>query len=143
MLSLKNALKQEHNEIRTRFNSPLCWIYKNQYSIHLTHWLSLFPRQNIKIIIFEEWLNNRVILDHEVMQFLGLDNFYFERSAQKTYSIKSIKNKYTQGFLKHLSRPNKMNKKRRQIIAFYIANDIKKTEHLLNKNLDIWKKHDI
>ena len=142
-LSLRNALKKEVKGERTPYNSPLVWVYKNQYSVHLTHWFSLFPENNIKIIIFEEWLNNKKVIDDEVMHFLGFPPLQFNRSMNKTYSMKTIKNQFNKGIFKSNIRYKQINKKKYQMIADYLMEDIEKTEKLINRNLTIWKAYEL
>ena len=71
--SFEIAIEAELTGARTPENSTMCWIYKNQYQKHLESWLSLFPKDKVKIMICEEWsvgLNHGI---HLLDKFLGLE----------------------------------------------------------------------
>jgi Sulfotransferase domain len=70
--NFESAIEAELMGVRTPDNSNRCWIYKNQYQKHLELWLSLFPKDKIKIMICEEWSNGLNHGIHALGAFLGL-----------------------------------------------------------------------
>ncbi len=65
------ALAQELQGTRGPETTPFCWIYKNSYAIHMKHWFDHFPTSQFKVIIFEEWIHNKIQLMGELSKFLG------------------------------------------------------------------------
>lgn len=138
-LTLHRALEEEYKQIRNKHNSTYCWIYKNHYSIHLNHWFSLFPKENIKVIIFEEWTKNKVIINEELMDFLGLKRFNFNfQNAPKNSGIEIAK-RLKNIFSFRRKQYKQITSKEYKLISSYIGEDISKVEIILNRKLDIWK----
>lgn len=114
---LFEALKQELNGDRNPEVTTNCWMYKNSYSIHLNHWFSIFPKDNIKVFIFEDWINNLDKLMQEIEQFLNLPHakisFNYPHSnkgigAPRNIGIhKYMREKFRDGIIKYLV--NKLN----------------------------------
>ena len=68
-IALEDALKAE----LAGMQSNLGLIYQNRYDIHLKHVLSRFPRDKVKVLIFEEWTRD-VPSTYAILQsFLDLD----------------------------------------------------------------------
>ena len=71
-----DAIIEELKDLRKKETSETCWIYNNKYSIHIKHWFTLFPSENIKILIFEEWINDPSKAMRELSFFLNIDSDY-------------------------------------------------------------------
>ncbi len=70
--TFEQAMEAELSGIRSPDTTGRCWIYKNQYQTHLEHWLSFFPRENILILIYEEWTEPVTGNLNPLEEFLGL-----------------------------------------------------------------------
>lgn len=75
--SLKKAIKAELNGERSYLNDHTSWIYKNTYSIHLKRWFDLFPKENILVLIFENWKKNPETALQKISDFLEVDKTRF------------------------------------------------------------------
>ena len=67
------ALGEEQRGLRLPEKTRTCWIYHNQYAFHLRRWLELFPRQQLKVLIFEEWINKPGETIRELCEYLDID----------------------------------------------------------------------
>ena len=144
-LPLKKALSLEKAGERTKVDTPYCWIYKNHYSIHLEHWFSLFPAENVKVIIFEEWINSDV-LQKQVLKFLGLKDFEFDFGVKNRNTGKKYENSWrNRKFFNFLSRKKyrKINAKEYKMIQSYIGSDLQRVEEILGRDLSVWKKSNL
>lgn len=70
--SLEAVIEDELAGRRKPEEDFMCLLYRNRYRIHLEHWLSLFPREQIQILIFEEWTPSPSSAMAEMERFLGL-----------------------------------------------------------------------
>ncbi len=70
--TFENAIEAELSGLRSPDTTGRCWIYKNQYQKHLEHWLSFYPKENLKIIIYEEWIDSIGLTLDPLESFLGL-----------------------------------------------------------------------
>jgi len=66
------AVEEELEGKRTPENSNLCWLYKNQYELHIKKWVSRFPRKNMLFMIYEEWTDPDFNGLKPLEEFLGL-----------------------------------------------------------------------
>jgi hypothetical protein len=141
---LEVAIEEELNGKRTPQNTPLCWIYKNTYSEHVSHWINLFGQEKIKILIFENWVKDVAVLD-DLLVFLGLPKNSLnvteipKRNTGKSISQKSSLSKgwFTSFFKKNPS-PT-MNEHERKIVRAALENDIQSVEKILNIDLSVWR----
>ncbi len=69
----EKAIEEELIGNRSPENSNLCWLYKNQYEIHIKKWVARFPRKNILLLIYEEWTNPNGSGLKSLEKFLGLE----------------------------------------------------------------------
>lgn len=53
--SFENAIEAELSGLRTPDTTGRCWLYMNQYQKHFEHWLSFYSKEQICILIYEEW----------------------------------------------------------------------------------------
>ena len=68
------ALDEERRGLRRPEMTRMCWIYHNRYAFHLSRWLELFPRHQIKVLIFEEWIHKPEETIQELCEFLNIES---------------------------------------------------------------------
>lgn len=70
-LSFENALEEEDNRIKSNWG-PF-WHYRNKgfYGTHLERYYNLFPKENIKVIFYENFVKNQGETLIEILNFLG------------------------------------------------------------------------
>lgn len=79
--TFEQALDEEISGKRKPETTGRCWIYKSQYQIHLDTWFSLFPREQILVLIMEEWI------DYPEGGLAPLEDFLkLERHSLRNYS---------------------------------------------------------
>jgi len=134
------------------------------YYEQVKRYLESFPRQNVKIILYENFKNYPEEILKEIFEFLNVDKNYLPNLGQK-YNVSAIpkypkfnqivkkvyirlksfipekisnnlKKKYKDVFLKRKKRPLSMGEK--QILLEYFKDDIEKLSKLINKDLSIW-----
>ncbi len=66
------AVEEELTGGRSPDKSDLCWLYKNQYELHIKKWVSNFPRKNMLFLIYEEWTDPSGEGLKPLEEFLGL-----------------------------------------------------------------------
>jgi len=146
------------------------WARNNlRYSRNIKRYLKYFKRENIHIIIFEEFFNNNTQKEFDKLcYFLEISqmtsefkNFnpktkvknrwihwiYFKVNPEKRYSflnnipnfsVKLLKSVYK--FLAFGKKQKcKITKEEKEKILYWYEDEIKKTEKLLGRNLDIWR----
>ena len=89
--SFEIAIREELDGRRNIQNNPMCWLYRNDYSIHLKRWFSLFPRENIHIEIFEEWTKDTPAGISRIEHFIGVEPQDLE---QKDVLVQNTSAKY-------------------------------------------------
>ncbi|MFB6226508.1 MAG: sulfotransferase [Candidatus Paceibacteria bacterium] len=153
--SFKKAIKEEYTGNRSPENSPMCWIYKNSYATHLKKWYSIFEEEQVKIIIFEKWINNTKSTLKEICNFLEVDSEFefneIDKKKNKAKTPRSIKindwyheyfkNSFLGRIIKKINlRPGypKMNKKTKSYATKIFKPKIKKLEEIIDKDLSSW-----
>lgn len=53
----------------------LCWLYRNRYSTHVANWLEHFPRSQVLVLVFEDWVRDPVYACRDIETFLEIDAF--------------------------------------------------------------------
>lgn len=71
--SFLDSLQEEREGRRTPQQTRMCWIYHNSYTVHLRRWFELFPRDQIKVLIFEEWTQRPQQTLRDLLEFLEVD----------------------------------------------------------------------
>lgn len=71
--TFEHAMEAELSGLRSPDTTGRCWIYKNQYQTHLDHWLSFYPKENILVLIYEEWTDPITGNLNPLEEFLGLE----------------------------------------------------------------------
>ncbi len=133
----------------------------------VNRYLEIFPKENVKIIIFEEFKKKPKKVFWEILKFLNLRKDY-NVDLTKKYNISNIpKNPKLHKKIKFIAIPFKrilpdkiknkiknfynkfifvekkiyLTKKEKSQIFKFFENDINKLEHLLNMDLSIWKEN--
>ena len=165
--SFRQVIDEEISGKRTPEDIGACWLYKNMYPVHLKPWLENFPDDQVKIIIFEEWIQDPKDTLQEICGFLGVEsNHDFsevlgeEKNSSRIYRSKVLKYFYRKNpllkyvyrnhvldnrledFLKKITHqsgyPN-MSDETRRFVYEQLEDDIGETEELLGRDLDVWK----
>lgn len=165
--SFRKVIEEEINQKRTPEETPACWLYKNKYSIHLKPWFENFPDNQIKIIIFDKWIQEPETILEEICEFLEVDSSYDfsdvldeEKNSSKICKSKLLKYAYRKNpLLKYFYRNHvldtrledlvkkfthqdgypDMSKETREFVYEQLEDDIEETEELLGRDLDVWK----
>jgi hypothetical protein len=138
--TLENALKKELKGIRTKHNSVYCWIYKNNYLLHIQKWLNYFPET--KFILFEELIKNPNKILNTVLNKMGLDDYEFKTAAaKKNQGNRYFKKWRSNNPLKYLfsKYPSKITENQKSLLSELLLKDIDKIEELTQLDLGIWK----
>lgn len=70
--SLGEAIEEELGGRRKPSETPFCLVNNNRYSVHLERWFETFDRDQIQVLIFEEWIEEPEETLDEVCTFLGV-----------------------------------------------------------------------
>lgn len=71
--NFEQAIEEELAGTRTPEKTPICPLYLSHYKTHLEHWLSCFPRENIHILIMEEWTTSPAKTLKDIETFVGAE----------------------------------------------------------------------
>ena len=136
-------------------------INEGMYSESVKRYLEVFGPQQVKIIIFEEWISNTKDTIEEILRFLGLDNsvINFKNTAHNQFIglpgpaaqiiitnslvakiAKKMVSQPTRKFLKHKfllkKQPKpKMNEDEREVLVKFYYDDVKKLQTILGRKL--------
>jgi hypothetical protein len=138
--TLENAIEIELNGIRTNQNSVYCWIYKNNYLLHIQKWLTYFG--DTKFILFEELIKNPNKVLNPVLNSIGLDDHNFiTQAAKKNEGNRYFKKWRNNNPLKYLfsKYPSKITENQKSLLSDLLLKDIDKLEELTQLDLGIWK----
>jgi hypothetical protein len=139
------------------------WARASCYHEALQAYYEIFSREQIKVVIFEEWVNNTGPVLKDIYQFLGVDHS-FNIDAKIKYQagrpnwpgipptsklrkIKSILpiqtlmtvNKVKRFFTKDMS---ELKSEERQEMYSWYSDDIIKLQELLQRDLSVWRNAD-
>lgn len=147
--------------------SPL-YFYKDKgfYYKQLKRYFELFPKENIKVLLFEDVVKNPTTTTQEIFSFLGVDSNFIPDTKQKTnvsgtpkgvfgWLIMNLRyynlipniafSKYLPNFLVNFifqsaySKPEKLDAKlKRELTEKYFKQDILQLENLIKKDLSHW-----
>lgn len=73
--TFEEAVDLEMRGVRRPESHGLCWLYRNHYAEHMGHWLSLFPRENVLVLVFEEWIDQPEKGMRAIEEFLGVPHY--------------------------------------------------------------------
>ena len=160
-ISFSDVIKHESDELKKRMMYSGV-ILDSLYSDYVKKYQDVFGKDNVKIIIFEEWANHEKDTVMEVLQFLGINssnfkfkkitshNEYFESRSDLTASIIRDKNiaimssllpyvirrKISEIFLinKNANKPKLLNSDEFFLESLF-KNDILNLEQILGKSL--------
>lgn len=165
--SFLEVCREESRGSRTIEGEEVCYLYKNNYPVHLRPWFENFPDNQIKIIIFEEWIQNPESVLEEICEFLNVDSTYDfsdvvneQKNSSRIYRSRMVKYVYRKNpMLKYIYRnyfldtkledivknvthrdgyPD-MSEETREFVYKQLEDDIEETEELLGRDLDVWK----
>ena len=148
------AIKKEVGGKRSYKRDKCCWLYRNSYSLHIEKWLELFSRSQIKIIIFEEWINEKEKTANDLFEFLGVDrnvgiNVNKKKNVGKSVMsdrLAVLRRKYLSDTLlgelvstinRSRGRPEP-SKCEREWLFELLKDDINNLEHILDRSLKVW-----
>lgn len=80
--SLRLAIVDELEGRRDYKTNKGSYLYNSNYLIHIEKWLSLYPKSQLHIMIFEEWLKNPAVEFKKLFEFL---------EVTKNFQIPSLK----------------------------------------------------
>lgn len=129
VLSLKDQLQKELSN-PDQVSPAGRLLYKNNYPLHLENWFSHFNQDQLKVLIFEDWLRQPKLAMEEIESFLGLEPFsYILESGKVNPSKKSVL---------PWKRQKLKNETRSQLNKLF-SPQIERLELLLNRSLAPWK----
>ncbi len=164
--NFEDAFKAE--ELREKENWSPLYYYKSKglYFQQLSRYYQIFPKKNIKIILFRDLINDPQNITKEVMKFLNIDSSFSPNTTNKAnmsgipkglfgwllmkfryYNlIPNIEfNKYLPNFILNIifslvySKPQKIDAKLcKKLTEKHYREDILKLEKLTDKNLQHW-----
>lgn len=139
---------------------------KGYYYDQLKRYYNLFPKENIKVLLFEEVINDPVTTSQEIFEFLNVDNTFIPNTKQKVnvsgapkglfgWLIMKLRqynlipdiqfSKYLPPFIiksifnAAYKKPEPLNKKLKQKLTHqFYKNEITKLEKLIHKDLSHW-----
>ena len=162
------AINEEANRIENNWSPLYHYINQGYYYTQLKKYYEIFPRNNIKVVLFSELTKNKNKCLKEICEFLNVnENFNF--SKEKKTNVSGIpkgllgwfimKLRYysllpnivysdilPKSFISFISKiiykkPEKLNKKLiNELTNKYYKNDILKLEQLISKDLSHWLK---
>lgn len=160
-LSLKDALNAQNQRLKD--NWEWVWQYINiaMYSEQVEYYMKNFDKDNIKIIIFEDFINNIEVEFENILTFLNLNkeevNLHKTHNKSGNPKSKSLQKlvlnknplvmllkKMTPKQLKDkISNANidtvKISEEDINLLRPHFEEDIKKLESILNRDLSIWR----
>jgi hypothetical protein len=157
----ERAIIMEHARMRKDHfkKNHLSYLSRGFYSEQVKRYLSIFPFDNVKVIIFEEFITNMKPHMKDILAFLGCDELGFtftirrDRVHEGDLSIgqylKAVKiggdfvpkrdHINLKKFIKNKSLPYPLLKKATRLFLLELyKDDIHELEILLNKDLSIW-----
>lgn len=168
MNSFEYALEEEENRIK--MNYACMWHLKNMsiYSEKVKHFLNVFSKDQVKVILSDDFKDNTGEVLKEIFSFLGVQAANFKTDKLTKYNVSGIpKNKHINKLIKTKSIRNiakkivlntktrekinsaiygklivkdKMRLETREMLIEYFLEDINKLEDLLGVNLSKWKE---
>jgi hypothetical protein len=150
------SIKEEMKGERKPQKSALCWLYKNSYATHLRQWIEMYNRDNIKVIIFEEWTEYTEDNMKGVFDFLGVGKnveIKYERTQKnksrvpRSVELCRLRRKYLGETLlgkavrwvnQRYGRPSPTQSEREWLFEV-LEDEIKEMEKLLGRSLSIWE----
>lgn len=143
-------------------NKTASWAQSSYYFEKLKTYFELFPRERIKIIVYEEWVNDTRSALKNLYQFLGVDDTY-ELNSQIVYRpatvlwpkvrrgsrLRQLKRFIPARILALLNNYKARNVRPveeliptdvRQVMNEWYSQDIERLEELLGRDLSVWRR---
>ena len=150
------AINEEIEGIRSPKDTACCWLYRNNYSVHIAHWLSLFPRDNFLILTFEDWIRDPDSAAAKIAEFLEVRPWTVESIPMRTRNQGRMP-RFGAGFLGSLDRHRSwraarflqrkivskqgyppMDDETKMAMAQHLRDDIRRLERLLQMDFSGW-----
>jgi hypothetical protein len=155
-LQFEAAIREELRGDRDHRESPNCWVAANRYPVHLEHWIECFGRDQVKFLVFEEWIDRTEETLREVCEFLGVEPIsewpHASRVKNPAKSPRSLRlnrfyHEYLSGtgvgellFYLNLRRGYPaMDDETKTFMLDVFEEDIRETEALIDADLDVWR----
>lgn len=164
--SLGEAVAEELAGERDITETPGCRVYNNRYSVHLERWFELFDREQIRVLIFEEWIDSPDEALDDVCAFLGVEpaeswsrtdeqrnvggtprfvglNRVYQDYVQGTPLATALKRTGLTDALDALNSSDgypEMTTEDRRLVTDALREEIAAVEQLLGRNLDVWRE---
>ncbi|WP_174614760.1 sulfotransferase family protein [Virgibacillus ihumii] len=164
--SFEYALNMEEERIRNNYGCMWHLKAMSLYYKKVKHFIDEFGKDNVKVIIFEEFKNNSSKVLNEICDFLNIERFNYDEVKLVNYNTSGVpKNKkllslLQQGFLKRLIKVlvpkiesrekikkmlysrilkrESMSESTRMELINYFKNDVRKLEEFLDVDLAHW-----
>jgi hypothetical protein len=153
------AIKKDYNSINKGYCQSHLYIELGQYSHQIKRYTDIFPKNNIKILFFDDLKNDADAFMSDIYKFLNIAQIDIGTSEKENVSVmikfqilKNINNKFgipelipkkMKIFLKKLFTTTifqKLTAEDKSSIYFnYFKKDVEQIEDLLNLNLSSWK----
>ncbi|MFO7878454.1 MAG: sulfotransferase [Bacteroidales bacterium] len=166
-LSFEKALEVEEGRIKNNYS--FIWRYKDVglYSKRVKHFLDVFGRDKVKIILFDDIKNDIISVIHDILDFLELDPNLKVNASEKhrstgVYRFKKFndlmfKKTFVRRIMQMLLTQNarnrlllkltnlnlkkpQMNQDTRKYLINYFKEDILETEKIIGRDLQDWLK---
>jgi hypothetical protein len=151
------AVEAELDDERDHKSSELCWVYKNDYPLHVEHIFNLFPRENIKVLIFEEWIKDIESTLNEICEFLSIsprnewnktDKAKNAAKVPRSHLVNKLYHNYLAGtifgplinWLNLREGYPEMPTETEQFLFDIFEGKMTSLERILNRDLDLWRK---
>ena len=159
----KDFLKEVLGDFKSKSECKTFYIEQGMYYEQLKRYYDSFPKSNIKVFIFEEFINNIDLFLSELFDFLGVANVVvrthdvYNKSAtpkfvKLNYALKKFRRKTAflfpdkmPDFLKKIydylmlsNKKQKLDIKTRARLYEFFKEDILKTQQLTGKDLSLW-----
>lgn len=164
--SLGEAVEEELADERDPTETPFCWVYNNRYSVHLERWFDLFDREQIRVLVFEEWIDSPAAALDDVCAFLGVEpreswsrtgeprnvggtprfvglNRVYQDYVQGTALATALKRTGLTHALDALNSSEgypEMTAEDRRLVTDALGDEVAAVEELLGRDLDVWRE---
>jgi hypothetical protein len=160
-----NAVFEDFNKIEKGWGITHLYIELGLYYRQVRRYIDIFPIENIKILLFDDFKNNTLERVKDILRFLGADSLV-NIDTKRKYNVASIpkfqylhnlltktgikrsftslmSDKVSQNLKKFWTSNKsvfKLSKKDKEIFMSYFEDDIKKLSRIIRKNLSNWLK---
>lgn len=83
-LDFEEALEMESKRIDLKWGPFWHYLKKGLYGVQLKRYFELFPKENIKVILYEDFINDQIQTTANVLEFLGVTNKDLPLSTNKS-----------------------------------------------------------